>query len=108
MQYQSAPRESLSKICSIDALPVKLQLKQLWWVEVRTSVPLCTYYFGPFNHQHEARVARSGYVEDLREEGARDIVAIVKQCDQPDVLTVDRGYYSAVDPADHRPMATRT
>ncbi len=61
----------------------------LWWVEINTSVPLCTYYFGPFDSRKEAQDARTGYVEDLYQEEARDIVALVKQC-QPDVLTIDQ------------------
>lgn len=59
-----------------------------WWVEINTSVPLCTYYFGPFDSQAEARDARTGYVDDLYQEEARDIVAIVKYC-QPNRLTID-------------------
>lgn len=61
----------------------------LWWVEINTSVPLCTYYFGPFDSRKDAQDARTGYVEDLYREEARDIVALVKQC-QPDVLTIDQ------------------
>lgn len=64
-----------------------------WWVEINTSVPLCTYYFGPFDTQEEARNSRTDYVNDLYQEGARDIVALVKHC-QPNRLTRDQGYYS--------------
>ncbi len=74
----------------VDHRPTKL----LWWVEVQTSVPRCTYYFGPFDYHAEAKASRAGYVEDLEGEGARDIVVLVKQC-QPDVLTIDQGYYSS-------------
>ncbi len=63
------------------------QLELFWWVEINTSVPCCTYYFGPFDSEKEAQVSRTGYVEDLYQEEARDIVAVVKQC-QPDVLTI--------------------
>ncbi|MEH1930280.1 DUF1816 domain-containing protein [Nostoc sp.] len=58
-----------------------------WWVEINTIVPRCTYYFGPFDTEKEAQLSKSGYVEDLYEEGARDIIALVKEC-QPDVLTI--------------------
>jgi hypothetical protein len=64
-----------------------------WWVEINTSVPLCTYYFGPFDSQTEARDSRAGYVDDLNQEGARDIVALIKHCQQPKKLTIDQGYY---------------
>ncbi|MDM9583515.1 MULTISPECIES: DUF1816 domain-containing protein [unclassified Nostoc] len=58
-----------------------------WWVEINTDVPECTYYFGPFDTEKEAQIYRSGYVEDLYQEGARNIVTLVKQC-QPNVLTI--------------------
>ncbi|WP_234017338.1 DUF1816 domain-containing protein [Nostoc sp. 'Lobaria pulmonaria (5183) cyanobiont'] len=54
---------------------------------MNTAVPHCTYYFGPFESEKEAQFSRSGYVEDLYQEEARDIIALVKQC-QPDVLTI--------------------
>lgn len=66
------------------------QSELFWWVEINTSTPLCTYYFGPFDSQEEARDSRTGYVDDLCQEGARDIIALVKQC-QPDKLTIDQG-----------------
>jgi hypothetical protein len=62
-----------------------------WWIEINTSVPLCTYYFGPFDSQAEARDSRTGYVDDLYQEGARDIVTLIKHC-QPNKLTIDQGY----------------
>lgn len=62
-----------------------------WWVEINTSVPLCTYYFGPFDSQAEARDSRTGYVDDLCKEGARGIVALIKHC-HPEKLTIDPGY----------------
>jgi hypothetical protein len=64
-----------------------------WWVEINTSVPLCTYYFGPFNSKAEARDSRTGYVNDLCREGARDIVALIKH-HQPNHLTINQGYPS--------------
>ncbi|MEH1874750.1 DUF1816 domain-containing protein [Nostoc sp.] len=63
------------------------QLEFAWWVEINTVVPRCTYYFGPFDSGKEAQFYRTGYVEDLYQEGARDIVALVKEC-QPDFLTI--------------------
>lgn len=62
-----------------------------WWVEINTDIPLCTYYFGPFDSQAEARESRTGYVDDLCQEGARNIVALIKHC-HPKKLTLDQGY----------------
>lgn len=57
-----------------------------WWVEVKTSFPTCTYFFGPFLSQGEAEVALPGYVEDLESEQAQNIVTDIQRC-QPTQLT---------------------
>jgi len=62
---------------------------QPWWVEVTTVQPDCTYYFGPFDNSDEATVARPGYVEDLKSEGATKIAAVVKRC-KPTMLTISK------------------
>ncbi len=58
-----------------------------WWVEIVTQNPRCTYYFGPFISANEANAAKSGYVEDLEQEGAQGIILVVKRC-KPDNLTI--------------------
>lgn len=58
-----------------------------WWVKIVTLQPKCIYYFGPFDSQLEARESQSGYVEDLREEKAREISIEIKQ-DCPKLLTI--------------------
>lgn len=59
-----------------------------WWVEITTTEPCCTYFFGPFQNSTEAGTAYPGYVEDLESEQARGIeINIIKRC-KPDVLTV--------------------
>ncbi len=58
-----------------------------WWVEVVTQNPRCTYYFGPFLSVKEAKVASTGYIEDLRQEGAQGIAVNVKRC-KPEALTI--------------------
>ncbi|PSN18153.1 hypothetical protein C7271_14030 [filamentous cyanobacterium CCP5] len=62
--------------------------KQDWWVEIKTSVPQCTYYFGPFNSEVEAAGAKFGYIEDLQQEGAQNISSTVMQCSAPPQLTI--------------------
>ncbi|KPQ34955.1 MAG: protein of unknown function (DUF1816) [Phormidesmis priestleyi Ana] len=44
-----------------------------WWLKVHTQVPNCTYYFGPFDTEQEAKSSQTGYIEDLIEEGATDV-----------------------------------
>jgi hypothetical protein len=73
-------------------LPVKLrslinQKKNPWWVEIRTTIPCCTYFFGPFNSVKEAKQEQPGYIDDLVQEKAFGITVEIKQC-QPTSLTV--------------------
>ncbi len=56
------------------------RLGSAWWVEVITENPHCTYYFGPFASSGEASRSQAGYLEDLTQEGALNIKAVVKQC----------------------------
>ncbi|WP_017306002.1 DUF1816 domain-containing protein [Spirulina subsalsa] len=58
-----------------------------WWVEVKTENPRCTYYFGPFANQQEAQEMSSGYVDDLKDEGAQGISVYIQRM-KPDELTV--------------------
>ncbi|MGF1524840.1 MAG: DUF1816 domain-containing protein [Leptolyngbyaceae cyanobacterium] len=60
-----------------------------WWVEVKTSEPICTYYFGPFESEAEAELAKKGYVEDLELEGAKQVQATALYRKRPEQLTVD-------------------
>ncbi|CAA9586647.1 Hypothetical protein, Slr0957 homolog [uncultured Synechococcales cyanobacterium] len=59
-----------------------------WWVEVKTNNPRCTYYFGPFTSANEANTAKTGYIEDLEQEGAQGIAVAVRRC-KPETLTVE-------------------
>jgi hypothetical protein len=60
-----------------------------WWVEISTEGPNCLYYFGPFESAEVAEAHHAGYVEDLTNEGAYNIVVQVKRC-KPKELTVIR------------------
>jgi hypothetical protein len=58
-----------------------------WWVEIHTQFPTCTYYFGPFDTEKQAKVSQLGYMEDLIQEDAEIIFCQVKQF-QPSAFTV--------------------
>ncbi|NES84739.1 MAG: DUF1816 domain-containing protein [Moorea sp. SIO2B7] len=62
-------------------------LRLAYWVEIVTNNPRCTYYFGPFINKTEAKAAQDGYIEDLQNEGAQDIVVTIKRC-KPNKLTI--------------------
>jgi Domain of unknown function (DUF1816) len=64
------------------------QLELGWWVEISTTTPHCTYYFGPFECESSARSSQNGYIEDLEGEGAQGIAVWVKRC-QPPQLTIE-------------------
>jgi hypothetical protein len=58
-----------------------------FWVEITTETPRCTYYFGPFFSRKEAETEKSGYIEDLEQEGAIGIQVSIQRC-KPEVLTI--------------------
>ena len=58
-----------------------------FWVEILTETPNCTYYFGPFISQQEARTSQVGYLEDLEAEHAQGIKVKIKRC-KPNTLTI--------------------
>ena len=64
-----------------------VKLQPLWWVKIATSEPKCVYYFGAFDRKEDAIDALPGYVEDLEEEQAQNILIEIKQ-DDPMQLTV--------------------
>lgn len=59
-----------------------------YWVKITTDSPTCTYYFGPFANELEAKVAQAGYCEDLRGEGAQNIVVAYERRRRPSELTI--------------------
>ncbi|NJK64680.1 MAG: DUF1816 domain-containing protein [Synechococcaceae cyanobacterium SM2_3_1] len=59
------------------------------WIEITTSDPHYTYYFGPFLTQNEAEEHKPAYLADLEAEGATGIEVKFLRCQRPEVLTVD-------------------
>ena len=51
-----------------------------WWIKIYTTIPSCTYYFGPFDSEAEAKGLQAGYVDDLLGEHAQGIGVEIKQC----------------------------
>ena len=58
-----------------------------YWVEIVTNEPQCTYYFGPFLNRADAEIAQSGYIEDLKNEGAKEIKVAIARL-KPNNLTI--------------------
>ena len=74
------------KIFLFQALCFKL-LRMSWWLEIKTAIPPCIYYFGPFFNQKNAKLSQYGYVEDLLAEKAYGITVEIKRA-QPKELTI--------------------
>ncbi|OUC13408.1 MAG: hypothetical protein B0A82_17215 [Alkalinema sp. CACIAM 70d] len=62
-------------------------LGMAWWVEINTDTPRCTYFFGPFLTEAEAKADQPGYIEDLEKEGAQVVGVEIKRC-KPTNLTI--------------------
>ena len=63
-------------------------LRKKWWIKIKTEIPNCTYYFGPFNQKAEAKKSQVGYLDDLITEGAREIRVDIEKV-HPQYLTID-------------------
>lgn len=61
--------------------------QQKWWIKIDTQSPSCTYYFGPFDSQEEARSHYQDYLLDLQMEGAEGITYSIEQS-RPQQLTI--------------------
>lgn len=57
------------------------------WINLTTENPRCTYYFGPFLTKKEARENQQGYIDDLLEEGAKEIKISMRRF-KPTELTI--------------------
>jgi len=58
-----------------------------WWIEIVTANPCCTYYFGPFVSEKQAKLFQSGYIEYLQQEEAQILAVNIKRS-QPEDLTI--------------------
>lgn len=58
-----------------------------YWIEIKTEIPKCTYYFGPFLTEDEAQKTQGGYLEDLKGEGAIGIQLAIKKF-KPQQITI--------------------
>lgn len=58
-----------------------------WWIEIETETPSCVYYFGPYVSAAEAEFGKSGFMQDLQQEGAKGMKVEIKRI-KPDQLTI--------------------
>lgn len=62
-----------------------------WWIKIKATVPAYTYWFGPFESQHEATCYQNSYLDDLQADHEDAFVDSVQKCYPPDSLTIFEG-----------------
>ena len=82
MMVKLLSSEQTGSINSSDKL-----LRLFWWLEIKTVIPPCIYYFGPFFSKKEARISQYDYIENLLQKNAHGITVEVKQL-QPKELMI--------------------
>ena len=59
-----------------------------WWAKVDTGTPSATYWYGPFLTKRGLNKNLEKFLEDLLEEGSRDIKHTIVRCKKEEPLTV--------------------
>ena len=59
-----------------------------WWAKVDTGTPSCTYWYGPFLSKRSLKVNLDAFLNDLSEEGSKDIKHSIVRCKKEEPLTV--------------------
>ncbi len=59
-----------------------------WWAKVVTGNPSGTYWYGPFLTKRSLNENLKDFIDDLSEEGAKDIKHTIMRCKREEPLTV--------------------
>ena len=59
-----------------------------WWAKVDTASPSATYWYGPFLTKRSLNENLDKFINDLSEEGSKDIKHSVIRCKKEEPLTV--------------------
>ena len=59
-----------------------------WWAKVETVTPPATYWFGPFLTKRSLNKNLDKFLNDLSEEGSKDIKHTIMRCKRKEPLTV--------------------
>ena len=58
-----------------------------WWAKVVTGTPDVTYWFGPFLTKRSLNENLENFINDLSEEGSKDIKHTIIRCNKEEPLT---------------------
>tara|TARA_B100000575_G_C22513828_1_gene334158 strand:- start:233 stop:466 length:234 start_codon:yes stop_codon:yes gene_type:complete len=59
-----------------------------WWAKVETQTPSVTYWFGPFLTKKSLKLDLEIFLNDLNEEGSKDISHSLLRCKKSEPLTI--------------------
>ena len=59
-----------------------------WWAKVETEAPSATYWFGPFLTKRSLNKNLEKFLNELSEEGSKDIKHTIMRCNKEEPLTV--------------------
>ena len=59
-----------------------------WWAKVETEKPSATYWYGPFLTKRSLQENLDNFLNDLSEEGSKNIKYSILRCKKEEPLTV--------------------
>ena len=59
-----------------------------WWAKVVTESPSATYWYGPFLTKRSLNENLENFLNDLYEEGSKDIKHNIFRCNKEEPLTI--------------------
>ena len=59
-----------------------------WWAKIETEEPSSTYWFGPFLTKRSLKEKLVSFIQDLTDEGAKNIKHSIVRCSKEEPLTV--------------------
>ena len=59
-----------------------------WWAKIETKEPNATYWFGPFITKRSLKENMSSFIQDLSDEGYKNIQHSLVRCKKEEPLTV--------------------
>jgi len=58
-----------------------------WWAKIETEYPLTTYWYGPFITKRSLKENISSFIQDLSDEGSKNIKHTLIRCKKEEPLT---------------------
>ena len=80
MVYKSGPKKLIRNFGN--------KLGLAWWAKVETGIPSATYWFGPFLTKRSLNENLEKFLNDISEEGSKDIKHSIIRCNKEEPLTV--------------------